>query len=145
MHHRRADSQRSCATGDDAIAILGAFSPVATFSADERYLIVMAPRVYTPSGAGDLVRMYAKEDYADLGTAVITGTEEAANPLPAGTKLDWPWDCCADGQCFTKVGGCACVCTALSAARLHAACDASPCTLKLQARNRMICCCFCLQ
>lgn len=90
------------AAGDDAIAITGHFSVVAAAAPEDRALILVQARGNLPAGKGDLIRVYGA-DVSDLGTAVLEEVMEGCNPLPPGTRIE-PWGCCADGQCFTKVG-----------------------------------------
>ncbi|EIE21526.1 pectin lyase-like protein [Coccomyxa subellipsoidea C-169] len=88
--------------GDDAIAVTGHFSPVATACPEEKYIIVLQVRRYMKADKGEPVQAYSVEG-ASLGTATIASVEECDNPLPGGTKL--PNFCIDDGdkQYCTKI------------------------------------------
>ena len=89
------------APGDDAIAITGHYSAVATACPGDRSLVLVQQRCNLAAGPGDRMQAYGL-DVSDLGTAVIASVEDATNPLAPGAKID-AFNCDADGQGYTKV------------------------------------------
>ena len=64
--------------------------------------MLVQQRCNLAAGAGDRMQAYSL-DVSDLGTAVIATVEDAANPLPPGSKID-AFNCDANGQGYVKVG-----------------------------------------